>query len=66
LSLARSGTTFPLRTSASLDAGTAKWEMDMRMHRALRSMILAISLAALSALSFVTVVLGASTGGDWP
>jgi len=40
--------------------------MDMRMHRALRSMILAISLAALSALSFVTVVLGASTGGDWP
>ncbi len=38
----------------------------MRMHRAFRSMILVISLAALSALSFVTTVLGASTGGDWP
>lgn len=42
------------------------WETDMRMHRAIRSMALAITLAALSALSFVTTVLGASTGGDWP
>jgi hypothetical protein len=38
----------------------------MRTQRILRSILVACSLAALSALSFATAVLGASTGGNWP
>jgi len=38
----------------------------MRPTGTLRSILVAASLAALSALSFATAVLGASTGGTWP
>lgn len=41
-------------------------EMAMRTTRILRSILAAASLAALTALSFATAVLGASNGGSWP
>lgn len=38
----------------------------MRTTRILRSILVACSLTALTALSFATAVFGASTGGSWP
>jgi hypothetical protein len=38
----------------------------MRSHRIFRSILVACSLAALTAMSLATTVLGASTGGSWP
>jgi hypothetical protein len=38
----------------------------MRVRRIIRSIVLALSLAAVSALSLAGTILAASGGGDWP
>jgi hypothetical protein len=38
----------------------------MRTKRITRSILVACGLAALTALSIASAVLGASTGGNWP
>jgi hypothetical protein len=38
----------------------------MRVKRIYRSVLLAVSLAAFTALSIATTVLAGSGGGDWP
>jgi hypothetical protein len=58
--------TFTRRRSTAFAAGPFDWEMAMRSQRTLRTILVAGSLAALSVVTFVTTVLGVTTGGGWP